>query len=62
MIALTRAFRPIKETLYLQHCPMANNAKGASWLSAEQEIRNPYFGAAMLRCGEIIEVIKKAEK
>lgn len=59
MIALTQAFHLTEETLYIQYCPMANNAKGASWLSAEQEIRNPYFGAAMLRCGEIIEVVKE---
>lgn len=39
-------------TLYVQFCPMANNNKGASWLSAQEEIRNPYFGDAMLRCGE----------
>ncbi len=41
------------EVLYLQKCPMANNNKGALWLSHEKEIRNPYFGDAMLTCGEI---------
>jgi Cu(I)/Ag(I) efflux system membrane fusion protein len=39
--------------IYVQHCPMANSNKGADWLSWEQEIRNPYYGEAMLRCGEI---------
>ncbi len=39
-------------TLYVQFCPMANNNKGAYWLSSQQEIRNPYFGDAMLGCGE----------
>jgi Cu(I)/Ag(I) efflux system membrane fusion protein len=34
---------------------MANNNKGAIWLSAEKNIFNPYFGDSMLRCGSIIE-------
>jgi Cu(I)/Ag(I) efflux system membrane fusion protein len=32
---------------------MANSNKGAYWLSLEKEIRNPYYGQAMLTCGEI---------
>lgn len=38
--------------LYVQFCPMANNSKGAFWISSQQEIRNPYYGDAMLTCGE----------
>jgi Cu(I)/Ag(I) efflux system membrane fusion protein len=34
---------------------MANNNKGAVWLSTEKEIRNPYYGDKMMRCGEILE-------
>lgn len=45
--------------VYVQHCPMAFNDKGASWLSSNKEIRNPYFGNKMLTCGEIKETIKK---
>ena len=44
--------------LYVQHCPMAFNNKGASWLSSDKEIRNPYFGKKMLTCGETKETIK----
>ncbi len=44
--------------LYVQHCPMAFNDKGASWLSSNKEIRNPYFGEKMLTCGETTETIK----
>jgi len=40
---------------YVQKCPMANNNKGAVWLSAEEEIRNPYYGDAMLTCGSVID-------
>ncbi len=43
------------ETLYLQYCPMAFNNTGASWLSAEKEVLNPYFGDKMLKCGSVKE-------
>jgi Cu(I)/Ag(I) efflux system membrane fusion protein len=45
-------------TLYVQTCPMANNNKGAIWLSAEKEIRNPYYGNDMLECGRVISTIQ----
>jgi hypothetical protein len=32
------------------YCPMAPG----SWLQTGQEIRNPYYGASMLKCGEIV--------
>ena len=46
------------DTTYYQYCPMANGDQGAYWFSAEKEIRNPYFGDMMLRCGETRETIK----
>lgn len=46
-----------EKPLYWQFCPMANNNKGASWLSSEQEIKNPYFGSKMLTCGSVKEKI-----
>lgn len=57
--ALTKAFGAADETLYYQHCPMANNDQGAYWLSSNKEIRNPYFGDAMLKCGSNEEVYSK---
>ncbi|QCR25240.1 DUF3347 domain-containing protein [Pontibacter sp. SGAir0037] len=54
--ALTKAFGASTATLFYQHCPMANNNQGAYWLSADGEIRNPYFGESMLECGSIEEV------
>ena len=39
--------------LYRQNCPMAFKNKGASWLSGERKIMNPYFGDKMLHCGTI---------
>lgn len=44
-------------TLYKQFCPMAFDDQGGYWLSAEKDIRNPYFGDKMLRCGEVQEQI-----
>ncbi len=43
---------------YYQHCPMANDGKGAYWLSKENNIKNPYFGSKMLTCGKTVETIK----
>ncbi|MFT2009855.1 DUF3347 domain-containing protein [Pontibacter sp. 13R65] len=54
--ALTKAFGAADAELYYQHCPMAFNDKGAYWLSSEKEIRNPYYGKSMLKCGTNEEV------
>ena len=43
---------------YYQHCPMANDGKGANWLSKENVVKNPYYGSSMLSCGKIVETIK----
>lgn len=55
MIELGRGLEVASDTLYVQFCPMADDYKGAFWLSLESEIRNPYFGDAMLSCGEVRE-------
>jgi hypothetical protein len=57
MYELVKVAKPVN-TVYYQHCPMANGGKGANWLSKSEEINNPYFGAAMLNCGKTIETIK----
>ncbi len=38
---------------FLTFCPMARNNQGANWLQDVDTIFNPFFGASMLRCGEI---------
>lgn len=48
----------IEGLYYQQFCSMANNAKGAYWLSEEEAINNPYFGEQMLNCGETIDQIE----
>jgi hypothetical protein len=44
--------------LYVDHCPMYNNNKGADWLSETKEIKNPYLGAKMPTCGSVKEELK----
>jgi Cu(I)/Ag(I) efflux system membrane fusion protein len=53
-----KAFGLMGKTAYYQFCPMANNKKGAYWLSESKTIRNPYFGDKMLTCGETKETLK----
>jgi Cu(I)/Ag(I) efflux system membrane fusion protein len=40
------------EDLRKAYCPMAFDGEGAFWLQKEEIIFNPYFGSAMLHCGE----------
>jgi len=44
--------------VYVEYCPMALNDKGASWLSNQKEIKNPYYGESMMDCGEVKEILK----
>lgn len=57
LIALALRFPLEEQTLYVQHCPMAFNNNGADWLSLDSQIRNPYFGDQMLKCGVVKESI-----
>lgn len=50
------------ETVYVSYCPMAFNNNGAYWLSEFKEIRNPYFGDKMLKCGEVKKTITLKSK
>ncbi len=43
----------VNQKVYNNYCPMADSNKGANWLSLEKEIRNPYYGEAMITCGEV---------
>ena len=58
--ALTNAIEifGINEKVYHQFCPMADSNKGAYWLSKEEKVINPYFGDAMLTCGEVKQIIE----
>ena len=47
MVAITGT----KNTLYQQFCPMYD--KGSTWLSTSNEVKNPYYGSKMLKCGKV---------
>lgn len=55
--ALAKAFGG-GQTLYHDHCPMYNDNKGAMWLSETVEIKNPYMGSKMPKCGKVQEKIQ----
>ena len=58
MVAIASNLADLDQPIYVQHCPMANNNKGANWLSFQEEIKNPYFGDAMLTCGSVVQIIQ----
>ena len=53
MYDLLRVVKYDKEIVYMQHCPMAFDNKGADWLSNTSEIVNPYLPKKMPDCGEV---------
>lgn len=55
--ALVKAFGAGKP-LYHDHCPMYDNNKGAMWLSETFEVKNPYMGSKMPKCGTVEEKIQ----
>ncbi|MBI5424793.1 MAG: efflux RND transporter periplasmic adaptor subunit [Opitutae bacterium] len=44
-----------KENLTIYQCPMSPVLGTGRWLSKSKTLRNPFFGSAMLECGEEIE-------
>ncbi len=55
---LVKTFGNGGQTLYKDFCPMANNGKGAFWVSEIKEIKNPYLGSKMPTCGMVKEELK----
>ena len=58
LIEMVKHFDKVNDKLYVQFCPMADNNNGAYWLSKEEQVLNPYFGDAMLKCGEVKQTIE----
>jgi len=50
LIALLQAAHVRKQPPYQFYCPMANQ----NWLQPDKDIRNPYYGSSMLKCGELV--------
>ena len=53
VIKLTETYKLNTAVVYKDYCPMAFDNKGGYWLSETEDIKNPYFGASMLTCGEV---------
>jgi hypothetical protein len=60
---LTATMQPVLEgalasgEIYKQYCPMAFEGQGDYWFSSSKEIRNPYFGDKMLKCGRVEQTL-----
>lgn len=54
MATLAKTVRLSDQPVYQAYCPM----KKANWLSSEKDIKNPYYGSAMLTCGQVVDTIK----
>lgn len=48
----------LDKPLRVFRCPMAFDGRGAEWLQVSEDVQNPYFGAAMLKCGSQTAVIE----
>lgn len=53
IIILAKSVKLGPEPAYETYCPM----KKASWLSDSETVKNPYYGNAMLSCGNVVETI-----
>ncbi len=58
MIGTLQAFGTGGRELFVQFCPMAFDDQGASWISEEEKVFNPYFGEKMLKCGVVKETLQ----
>ncbi len=57
-MVLIKTFDPAEfRTIYKLHCPMVFGGKGAMWLQEDKQVSNPYFGQAMLKCADRVELI-----
>ncbi len=53
---LVRAQRlPAQEKIWIFECPMSPVLGTGRWLQRTAELKNPFFGSAMLRCGEEVK-------
>jgi hypothetical protein len=58
MFKLLQGLKINSVDLYYQHCPMANDGKGAYWVSEKSEIVNPYMDTKMSSCGSTKDTLK----
>jgi hypothetical protein len=55
MYALVANFKANTAEAYFHYCPM----KKASWLSDSKDVKNPYYGSKMLKCGAVKATLSK---
>ncbi|MGB1698887.1 MAG: efflux RND transporter periplasmic adaptor subunit [Nannocystaceae bacterium] len=53
---------PLSESVQTAFCPMAFDNNGAGWVQRTGSLANPYYGAAMLRCGEVSATVAAGER
>lgn len=59
MIAAAKADpNAFEQSLIVMNCPMVYPDRGADWLQSSEPLQNPYFGAMMLKCGDVKETIE----
>ena len=44
--------------IYELHCPMAFEGRGATWLQANDQVKNPYYGGSMLTCADRVRKLE----
>ena len=54
MIELAKKFKMADSSVFVLYCPMQD----ASWLSAQKEVKNPFYGSSMLTCGSMKSELK----
>lgn len=57
LYTLLKAFGAGKK-IYYDRCPMAFDNKGASWISENAVVQNPYLGTKMPDCGSVEQIIE----
>lgn len=50
LVGVVSAVAPLREGRFVFQCPMAKGYQ--KWTQREPSLRNPYFGSAMLTCGD----------
>lgn len=58
LVTIVSSFDNLNQPIYVQFCPMADNNKGATWISFQNKVLNPYFGEMMLTCGKVTRTIQ----
>lgn len=57
MESLSNADLGSGDPVYVLHCPMAFDGKGADWLQTSTATRNPYYEGSMSTCGSVSRVL-----